>query len=130
VAKFWGDVIFNWTTGKTVVKRWIAYMSRHGSKRYTAVRFITLVKIPDEHLVTFYLSAATKVASHHHFVRLCDIPADEKALFHEAYSTLARQPVETHIENLPEMVIGERLPATAVKWTKRLQVLYGREAGG
>ncbi len=120
--------ILKWDIGKIIIKRWISELNRGKGKRVTKIRYISLVKIPDDHLVFFALGASNKTFAQPTFKPLSAIPQETKrefALWFERFATMASKEGTL---NLPELVIGERLDDKCIIWTKRVQLLYGREA--
>lgn len=119
--------ILDWDSGRILIKHWLSHLNRVGGKEMNAVRYVTLVKVPDDHLVSLCLTPTTKVFVQHSFMRLADIPIAQKAEFTRWYKELAHTSSNRHPENLPELILGEPLSDKYVKWTKRVQLLYGRE---
>ncbi len=120
--------IRDWQTGKIVIRHWISALNQGGGKVTTKVRYITLVKIPDTHPVCLALSASTKTFAHLQFAPLSQMLGAQKDQYFKWYERFAMSVASVESQNLPELVLGEPLTKKHIKWTKRVQLLYGRES--
>ncbi len=118
--------IFNWNTSKIIVKRWISYLDRQGGEENQSIEYITLVKIPDKHLVSLSLSPTLKGFNSPTYMPLSHISNQEKSQVSQWVKTLIKTgSLERH--NLPELILGASLSRKYVKWTKQIDSLYRRE---
>jgi hypothetical protein len=127
--------IINWETGKTQIKTWIKVLTRDDAINYpnNKINYITLVKIPDEHLVFLaddwvmkYLGVKFKPLK-----EIEDSIKREIGKFYKENGILSDNKVN-NIETTkgsplapsPELILGERLPESCIKWTKDIRLLY------
>jgi len=104
--------ILTWESGKRVVKNWINILDYHNQRRRNnRIRYITLVKIPDNHPVYLASDWDQKYFEPVEFRPLASIGTSAKAQVMDS-------------DWMPEMILGEPLPSACVKWTKDIRLLY------
>jgi len=128
--------ISNWSAGKSHVSFWINTLNYTNRGRPNdAIRYITLVKIPNEHPVFIAHEAYIKRYVKVEFKPLNEIDdkikqsLDLAKLKHKGavdtgYSIIENVNPGGLIADLPEMILGEALPSSCIKWTKDLKLLY------
>lgn len=109
--------ILNWKTGKVHITRWINLLDYHNdSNPNNRIRYITLVKIPDDHPVFLAEDWSDKIVyslfGGIEFKPLSSISQEIKKFIME----------ETDL--VPEIILGKPLPQSCIKWTKNIQLLY------
>lgn len=112
--------IFTWEDGEVFMKRWYRHL-----KSRQKIEYISLIKVPDDHPVFIAMTPTAKTIAAPTFTPLCDIPEHGKALIADWYRRFAVDcNADFNTANLPELIIGEPLPAASIKWTKRVKVLF------
>lgn len=122
--------IGNWAVGRTHIFRW-RHMMDHYASRWPChnPRYISLVKIPDNHPVSFHRDWGWGEPNYPKQCPLKKVPIeDRKALnklqFYEEYCGDEKKRLRME---LPDMVLGAPLPDKCVKWTKDIRLLYGKD---
>lgn len=129
--------IQTWQSGRMHVRNWVRLLnkSNRGAPN-DCIHYITLVKIPDDHPVFIGLDWIIKRIQHVKFVELAQIDADIKEkldlvpagekgpLYLQNYIVPDPVPGSPMAES-PELILGRRLPACFIKWTKDVRLLYG-----
>ena len=120
--------IISWETGKVQILRWINLLNRQNRTRPNyLIRFITLVKIPDDHPVVLYedwvesrLRRQWRVGFE--FKHLREESSELKKHlkdWSDRDPDLPGPDLET-----PELILGKTLPLSCIKWTKDMRLLY------
>lgn len=129
--------IRTWQSGRIQIRNWISVLN-HSNRggRNDCIRYITLVKIPDDHPVFIGLDWSIKLIQDVAFTDLGEIDAAIKEkldlvpsgetgpLFLQNYIVLKPVPGAPMAE-LPELILGKCLPGRFIKWTKDVLLLYG-----
>ena len=133
--------IRTWRSGRTHVRNWVRLLDRtNRGAPNNCIRYITLVKIPDDHPVFIGLDWSIKLIRRVEFNELAQIddaikqqldlvPANETGpLCLQNY--IVPDPVPgSPIAEYPELILGRRLPSRFIKWTKDIRLLYGKRGG-
>ena len=110
--------ILSWKTGKVHIKRWINLLDyQNESRPNNKIRYITLVKIPDDHPVFLASDWGDKIIFVHLFGGIEFKPLS--AISHEIKRFIMEVP-----DLEPEIILGKSLPPSCIKWTKNIQLLY------
>ena len=146
--------IVEWKAGKLQVQRWRYLLTASKTKSWpnNQIHFLTLVQIPNDWPVRFAfdLSARSDNLRLGHFNpkefrALKDWPQEVKDVLREWWDAYYVLPLRRTvgawevvvpggpqpgglISRQPELILGKRLPASCVKWTKDIRLLYGRQA--
>jgi hypothetical protein len=122
--------INDWRSGRRQVRNWIRWRSDRD-------RYITLVRVPDDHPVSIRFSYGASnfikaVAWPSEFKPLRDWPKDYvKAigLWWDAYLPRGASEIECGglVVEEPRLFLGRKLPDSSVLWTKELRLLYGKK---
>lgn len=130
--------IASWKSGKIHIRNWVKMLNKHNSKRSNnCIRYITLVKIPDNHPVEIYedwFFHGVWFLNNKH--RTCPPLKDENTKVKQAlmewvpcgFGHHTGRPRETGCApayDLPELVLDKKLPSSCIKWTKDIRLLYG-----
>jgi len=123
--------IASWETGRIQIRNWIKILNQSGKRaasRFSKpVKFITLVKIPDSHPIALYSDWIESKLR-----RKYQMGFEFKPL-HEESSELKKKLREWSDFDLdlpgpdlesPELILGETLPQSCIKWTKDIHLLY------
>jgi len=116
--------IMSWKTGRVQILSWIRTLNTQNKNNpNNAIRFITLVKIPDNHPIVLLEDYGQRVMY--------------KMVYPDSKITdLDFKPLKKHSEEvkkeimngdplaLPEVILGEALPKSCIKWTKDINLLY------
>lgn len=120
--------VFEWTTAKTIVRRWIGYLERDGGKENKHAQYMTLVKIPDGHPVSLSLSPILKglffQAHTLTYAPWASIDSKDKRHACQWMEHLVHDGADLERYNLPELVLGSTLVPKHIKWTKKTRLLY------
>jgi len=128
--------IRTWLSGKIHVKNWICLLERFNQGRpNNAVRYISLVKIPDSHPVFLGLDWSVKMIQGVEFTELAQIddaikqaldlaPFTRKSRFTAPKFVVHNLVPGRPIVEYPELILGCALPASFIKWTKDVRLLY------
>lgn len=127
--------LVGWDAGKIQVKRWLHILNWYNQGRpNNAIRYITLVHIPDQHPVFLGLHWEAKDFGVE-FKPWCQWEQELKQMLKLAkkgqkalyfYDSEARElPVGYPIAKTPELILGARLPKKCILWTKDVRLLYG-----
>ena len=110
--------ILSWNTGKTYITRWIYVLNHQNRTRpNNRIRYITLVKIPDDHPVI--------LAKYWYLTDLYAPFEPLSSVWQELKKVLFREYLhDGGIFELPQLILGKPLPPSCIKWTKRIQLLY------
>lgn len=119
--------VFDWRTSKMIVRRWISHLDRDGGEEVESVQYITLVKIPDKHPVSLSFSPTLKGFVPQTYAPWSSINLEEKDKAYQWMEKLIYSGSGLERYNLPELVLGAPLLQKYIKWTKSIQLLYGRE---
>jgi hypothetical protein len=118
--------IIDWKSGRVQIRTWLKSNKRD--------RYLTLVKIPDDHPVRLCFSYGAS-----NFIKQVVWPAEFRpprewpseyvsAITHwwDAWS-MSGTDVEPGglMADEPQLFLGKRLPAACIRWTKDLRLLYG-----
>ncbi len=127
--------IMSWETGRVQVLNWVNVLNKAIKLPNNAIRYITLVKIPDDHPVELLEDFSCKwgckikdldfkpLKEHPEKVkqrimkwdnRECVVTEDSEILFDESGPNCVT----------PELILGEALPKSCIKWTKDIKLLY------
>jgi|GEM_PF-1390935 len=130
--------IRTWRSGRTQVRTWLWLLNRFnkGSPN-DCIRYITLVKIPDDHPVFLGLDWTARFGGPK-FVKLKEVPAEIKQLLDVAgpddkppivLQSYIRDQVSVGapLAPFPELILGRRLPASCIKWTKDIRLFYRKD---
>ena len=120
--------IVSWELDKIRIKSWLHILNEDVKKgwmpktkaRYRyPIRYITLVKIPDEHPVCLFLSWLERqfLGMEIKFTPLRDIPEERK-------KALMERDKEGPSHWQPEMILGAPLPESCIVWTKDIRLLF------
>jgi hypothetical protein len=129
--------IRTWESGKLHVRNWAALLNRSNrGAPNDCIRFLTLVKIPDDQPVFIGLDWSIKMIRRVKFTELAQIdaaikekldlvpPGQKKPLYLQNY--IVPDPVPgSPMAQYPELILGRRLPVCFIKWTKDIRLLYG-----
>jgi len=126
----------SWETGRVQILNWIKTLNRHNrGNPNRAIRYITLVKIPNDHPVELMTDWICKSGSN-----IKDL--DYKPLKEQSEKDKKRimqwdnrqYVVAKNSEILfdesgpncvtPELILGKALPKSCIKWTKDINLLY------
>ena len=135
--------IMSWRTGKLQILNWVRTLNRQNKEGpNNAIRFITLVKIPDDHPIALYADWGIR-CQHQGLgkveikpLRECSKELKQTIEHWHEYDYGIEQdgigvfgaipfyggPLES-----PELILGKPLPKASVKWTKSIQLLYGKK---
>lgn len=113
-------------SGAQSVRHWrkILHFPRRAGRPHTAIRYITLVRIPDDFPVAVFFDWCAKQFALQPFRPLAECMKD--------FPTIRDGWIDGHCPlndatwSTPELVLGAPLPKTAILWTKDIQKLYGR----
>ncbi len=116
--------ITTWAVGKVQIRFWLKLLNEEKSGGYAdRMRYISLVKLPDDQLVSFHPDWVQSRMGAFHYVRLCDVPPGNRAKVMAWWDDTRFQQAGP-LYGTPEIALGSPLPRTAVKWTKDLRLLY------
>ncbi|HUU46026.1 MAG TPA: hypothetical protein VM118_09850 [Acidobacteriota bacterium] len=130
--------IRTWRSGRIHVRNWIALLNRSNrGAPNDCIRYITLVKIPDDLPVFIGLDWSIKMIGRVKFTELAEIdaaikeqldlvpPGEKGPLYLQNF--IVSDPVPgSPMAEYPELILGRRLPSSFIKWTKDVRLLYGR----
>ncbi len=119
--------VFDWRTSKMIVRRWISHLEQDGGQKNKHVQYITLVKIPDEHLVSLSVSPALKGFYSQSYAAWSSIDLEYKKQVCQWIEHLVQSGVSLERYDLPELVLGGSLTPKCIKWTKRTRLLYSNK---
>jgi hypothetical protein len=137
--------VTDWRTGRVHIKHWIRLLNRfNAGSTNDAIRFITLVRIPDSHPVLLFADCFEKYAMAWMGCRVVPEPLSAQMMLVQRLLMLwpadrideapspallrsfsFRQVGEARRMS-PELILAKRLPPSATLWTKRVQLLYGK----
>ena len=129
--------IRTWQSGKLHVRNWVGLLNRSNrGAPNDCIRYITLVKIPDDHPVFIGLDWSIKMIRRVEFTELAQIdaaikeqldlvpPGEKGPLYMQNY--IVPDPIPgAPMAEYPELILGRRLPSNSIKWTKDVRLLYG-----
>lgn len=124
--------IASWETGKVQIFNWIRILNTSGkrassSKFRPPIKFITLIKIPDDHPIALYHDWIESK------LRRKDRKEFEFKFLREQSSELKKELKEWSDRDpdlpgpdieAPELILGQALPSSCIKWTKDIHLLY------
>jgi len=114
-------------SGAQSVRRWrsILHFPRRAHRPNTVIRFVTLVRIPDDFPVAVFFDwCESRCASGPFAFRpLRECMKDFPSIRDD--HTAGRTPLNDLTWSTPELVLGAPLPKSAILWTKDIQKLYG-----
>lgn len=121
--------LVDWKSGRRQVRNWLRW-------RGARDRYITLVRVPDDHPVSIRFSYGASnfiktVAWPMEFKPLRDWPRDYvRAIGLWWDRTAGADPIECGglVVEEPRLFLGRKLPDASVLWTKELRLLYGKPA--
>ncbi len=123
--------IVDWKSGRQQIRAWMRWRSDRD-------RYITLVRVPDDHPVSIRFSYGKS-----NFIKAIAWPMEFKPLrewerdyvkvigeWWDAYRWPRSGSDESGglLVDEPRLFLGRKLPDAAVLWTKEIALLYGREA--
>lgn len=116
--------IIRWQASNWTIRLWIKLLQYcKATWPNNHIRYATLVKIPDDHLVSLHFDVSDRPFDARHaawapnFLRLCAVDIAQKArIGNSAFRW-----------DWPEMILGTPLPDSCIKWTKDIRVLYQAE---
>lgn len=146
--------IIKWEAGKLQVKRWHYLLSATKTKPWPndQIHFLTMVQIPDDWPVRFVFdynarsdSLRLGIVDSGEFRALKDWPQSMKRGLQEWWDAYYVQPFRRLMgawevvvpggsqtgglmSRQPELILGKKLPAACVKWTKDIRLLYGKHS--
>jgi hypothetical protein len=121
----------DWKSGRQQVRAWLRW-------RGDRDRYLTLVRVPDDHPVSLRFSYGTS-----NFIKAIAWPTEFKPLrewdrdyikaIGEWWDAYLRPGSGSHesgglLVDEPRLFLGRKLPDSAVLWTKEIALLYGRKA--
>lgn len=123
--------IVDWKSGRRQVRNWIRWRSDRD-------RYITLVRVPDDHPVRICFSCGASnfikvVCWPTEFRPLRDWPQDYVQAIGQWWNAYG-WPGGTDVESggllveEPRLFLGRKLPDASVLWTKEIRLLYGKPA--
>ena len=121
--------LVDWKSGRRQVRNWLRW-------RGDRDRYITLVRVPDDHPVSIRFSYGASnfikaVAWPMEFKPLRDWPKDYVRAIGLWWDRPAgADPIECGglVVEEPRVYLGRKLPDASVLWTKELRLLYGKPA--
>ena len=120
--------IVSWELDRIRVKSWLHILDADAKRGWVPktktryrypIRYITLVKIPDDHPVCLYLSWLERqlLGREMEFKPLRDIPRERKEKLLKSNSW-----GPSHYE--PELILGAPLPESCIIWKKDIRLLF------
>ncbi len=117
-------------SGAQSVRHWrsILHFRRRAARPNTVIRYITLVRIPDDFPVAVFFDWCVKQLAPQDIefrplhVWMRDFPTIKRGA-----SLDRRSALNDHGWSTPELILGAPLPKNAILWTKDIQKLYGRK---
>jgi hypothetical protein len=133
--------IRTWRSGHIHVRNWVKLLNRSNrGAPNDCIRFITLVKIPDDLPVFIGLDWSIKMIRRVEFTDLAQIDTDIKEkldlvppgkkgpLYMQNY--IVPDPIPgAPMAEYPELILGQRMHSSFIKWTKDVRLLYGKATG-
>ena len=130
--------IMSWETGRVQILNWVKTLNRNNrGNPNLSIRYITLVKIPDEHPVELMTDWVCKYGSN---IKEFDYKPlknqserDKKRIMQwDNRPDVGAKTSELIFEEsgpncvTPELILGKALPKSCIKWTKDIKLLYKR----
>lgn len=146
--------IIKWQAGKLQVRRWHYLLTATKATPWpnNQIHFLTMVQVPDDWPVRFSFDYSARSDSirlgrfnPNEFRALKDWPPEVKRAMQEWWDAYYVKPVRRQVgfwevvvpggsqtgglmSRQPELILGKKLPASCVKWTKDIRLLYGRQS--
>ena len=133
--------IMSWQAGKLQIRDWVWTLNNQNKGGpNNAIRYITLVKIPDDHPIAMFADWAVrqemlegkvifkplqkhKAKLKSNIKKWHEYNLDRALQFGRTYSI----PLHGGPLKAPELILGKALPKSCIKWTKDIKLLYGKK---
>lgn len=113
--------VTTWRVAEDQIRRWLPLLEEKRSGFPGKRRYITLVKIPEQHPIK--LEPDWIGGGNPRFMPLKDIPKDIKDEIAEWYDNTEESYYVGARSSFAQLILGAPLPRSCIKWTKDLRLL-------
>jgi hypothetical protein len=130
--------IASWDTGRVHLRQWVRALTTTGARKSNnKINHLTLVRLPDDFPVALRMFYGNS-----NFIRQvvlldpmpwCDVPPEAKQALRDWWDGWGRPETKHHqcggvMADEPRIVLGRRLPDSAILWTKDARLLWQRRS--